>query len=186
VAFTGRARKRGPLWQHYGGAVLVAATVDDSPREHLACDVFRREWRENFGPRKLSSILLPKCRSWAYYNHLAANRFLPKILPRRFLPKELPARKRRKSQFSNELRFSGEVAEWPKAQHWKCCVGVKPHREFESRPLRFPAKSYVKSRREKVTGVKAGCWVKCWVTLTPSRSLPRACRQRWCKIRASF
>src|SRR5262249_2778606 len=25
----------------------------------------------------------------------------------------------------------------PKVRHWKCRVGVKPHRGFESRPLRF-------------------------------------------------
>src|SRR5438876_10366144 len=31
----------------------------------------------------------------------------------------------------------GEVTEWPIVRHWKCRVGVKPHRGFESRPLRF-------------------------------------------------
>ena len=30
----------------------------------------------------------------------------------------------------------GEVTEWPIVRHWKCRVGVKPHRGFESRPLR--------------------------------------------------
>src|SRR5260370_30280295 len=35
-----------------------------------------------------------------------------------------------------EFRF-GEVTERPKVRHWKCRVGVKPHRGFESRPLRF-------------------------------------------------
>ena len=33
----------------------------------------------------------------------------------------------------------GEVTEWPIVRHWKCRVGVKPHRGFESRPLRFPS-----------------------------------------------
>jgi hypothetical protein len=32
---------------------------------------------------------------------------------------------------------SGEVSEWPKEQHWKCCIGLKPNRGFESLPLRF-------------------------------------------------
>ncbi len=32
--------------------------------------------------------------------------------------------------------ISGEVTERPKVRHWKCRVGVKPHRGFESRPLR--------------------------------------------------
>src|SRR6476620_6794887 len=36
----------------------------------------------------------------------------------------------------DRLFVAGEVAEWPKAQHWKCCSGLKPAREFESRPLR--------------------------------------------------
>jgi hypothetical protein len=31
----------------------------------------------------------------------------------------------------------GEVTEWPIVRHWKCRVGVKPHRGFESRPLRL-------------------------------------------------
>src|SRR4051812_31808689 len=31
----------------------------------------------------------------------------------------------------------GEVSEWPKEQHWKCCMGLKPHRGFESLPLRI-------------------------------------------------
>src|SRR6185437_13820437 len=31
----------------------------------------------------------------------------------------------------------GEVTEWPIVRHWKCRVGVKPHRGFESPPLRF-------------------------------------------------
>src|SRR5262249_39874272 len=35
------------------------------------------------------------------------------------------------------LEHSGEVTERPKVRHWKCRVGVKPHRGFESRPLRF-------------------------------------------------
>src|SRR5205085_4415551 len=35
----------------------------------------------------------------------------------------------------------GEVTERPKVRHWKCRVGVKPHRGFESRPLRFFWKS---------------------------------------------
>ena len=30
-----------------------------------------------------------------------------------------------------------EVTERPKVRHWKCRVGVKPHRGFESRPLRL-------------------------------------------------
>src|SRR5207247_1201961 len=34
-------------------------------------------------------------------------------------------------------RPRGEVTEWPIVRHWKCRVGVKPHRGFESRPLRF-------------------------------------------------
>src|SRR5213075_753461 len=33
--------------------------------------------------------------------------------------------------------FPGEVAEWLKAQHWKCCWRLKPPRGFESPPLRF-------------------------------------------------
>src|SRR5438270_492410 len=33
---------------------------------------------------------------------------------------------------------TGEVSEWPKEQHWKCCMRLKPHRGFESLPLRFP------------------------------------------------
>ena len=32
--------------------------------------------------------------------------------------------------------YAGEVSEWPKEQHWKCCMGLKPHRGFESLPLR--------------------------------------------------
>lgn len=31
----------------------------------------------------------------------------------------------------------GEVTERPIVRHWKCRVGVKPHRGFESPPLRF-------------------------------------------------
>ena len=31
----------------------------------------------------------------------------------------------------------GEVSEWPKEQHWKCCNGLKPVRGFESPPLRL-------------------------------------------------
>src|ERR1041384_2173863 len=54
-----------------------------------------------------------------------------------------------KSKFGNPLRLltgsrrrdmmrpSGEVSEWPKEQHWKCCNGLKPVRGFESRPLRL-------------------------------------------------
>src|SRR4051794_25653620 len=34
-------------------------------------------------------------------------------------------------------RFSGEVSERLKEQHWKCCWRLKPPRGFESRPLRF-------------------------------------------------
>ena len=37
----------------------------------------------------------------------------------------------------------GEVAERLKAQHWKCCLRLKPQREFESRPLRFPKQEAV-------------------------------------------
>ena len=33
--------------------------------------------------------------------------------------------------------IAGEVSEWPKEQHWKCCMRLKPHRGFESLPLRF-------------------------------------------------
>src|SRR4051812_28970819 len=32
---------------------------------------------------------------------------------------------------------SGEVSEWLKEQHWKCCWRLKPSRGFESPPLRF-------------------------------------------------
>jgi hypothetical protein len=32
---------------------------------------------------------------------------------------------------------SGEVTERPIVRHWKCRVGLKPHRGFESPPLRF-------------------------------------------------
>ena len=35
------------------------------------------------------------------------------------------------------LGIFGEVTERPKVRHWKCRVGVIPHRGFESRPLRF-------------------------------------------------
>src|SRR5947208_2453603 len=35
------------------------------------------------------------------------------------------------------MRRHGEVSEWLKEQHWKCCSGLKPARGFESRPLRF-------------------------------------------------
>ena len=42
----------------------------------------------------------------------------------------------RNSNGIKKLRH-GEVTEWPKVRHWKCRVGVKPHRGFESRPLRF-------------------------------------------------
>jgi hypothetical protein len=35
--------------------------------------------------------------------------------------------------------ISGEVTERPIVRHWKCRVGVKPHRGFESPPLRLPA-----------------------------------------------
>src|SRR3954468_20813284 len=38
-----------------------------------------------------------------------------------------------------QLPRSGEVSEWPKEQHWKCCNGLKPIRGFESLPLRFSA-----------------------------------------------
>src|SRR5256885_2514308 len=34
----------------------------------------------------------------------------------------------------------GEVTERPIVRHWKCRVGVKPHRGFESPPLRLPRK----------------------------------------------
>src|SRR5437762_7395588 len=34
-------------------------------------------------------------------------------------------------------RKPGEVSEWLKEQHWKCCSGLKPARGFESRPLRY-------------------------------------------------
>jgi hypothetical protein len=36
----------------------------------------------------------------------------------------------------------GEVTEWPIVRHWKCRVGVKPHRGFESPPLRFPSAQF--------------------------------------------
>src|SRR5262245_57934371 len=39
------------------------------------------------------------------------------------------------------VRF-GEVTERPKVRHWKCRVGVKPHRGFESRPLRLFERVY--------------------------------------------
>src|SRR5437879_486885 len=32
---------------------------------------------------------------------------------------------------------TGEVSERLKEQHWKCCIGLKPDRGFESRPLRY-------------------------------------------------
>ncbi len=35
------------------------------------------------------------------------------------------------------LELSGEVTERPIVRHWKCRVGVKPHRGFESPPLRL-------------------------------------------------
>src|SRR5262245_31482010 len=40
------------------------------------------------------------------------------------------------------MNSAGEVTERPKVRHWKCRVGVKPHRGFESRPLRCEEKSY--------------------------------------------
>src|SRR5262245_35945769 len=40
---------------------------------------------------------------------------------------------------------AGEVTERPKVRHWKCRVGVKPHRGFESRPLRLENNRYRKS-----------------------------------------
>jgi uncharacterized protein DUF4145 len=39
----------------------------------------------------------------------------------------------------------GEVTERPKVRHWKCRVGVKPHRGFESRPLRLQTRTCGKS-----------------------------------------
>jgi hypothetical protein len=36
-----------------------------------------------------------------------------------------------------KMQVLGEVTERPKVRHWKCRVGVKPYRGFESRPLRL-------------------------------------------------
>ena len=44
-------------------------------------------------------------------------------------------------------RPAGEVAEWPKAQHWKCCMRLKPHRGFESPPLRSTRQSSLTAGR---------------------------------------
>src|SRR5260221_14163074 len=39
-------------------------------------------------------------------------------------------------ELAAQRRHTGEVSEWLKAQHWKCCWRLKPSRGFESPPLR--------------------------------------------------
>ncbi len=49
---------------------------------------------------------------------------------------ERAGRRKTQGKEPNKFGISGEVTERPKVRHWKCRVGVKPHRGFESRPLR--------------------------------------------------
>src|SRR5262249_33272551 len=57
--------------------------------------------------------------------------------------------------------IAGEVTERPKVRHWKCRVGLKPHRGFESRPLRLPVRAYAQSCRPH-----AGGWPSAAATCT--------------------
>ena len=57
----------------------------------------------------------------------------------------------------------GEVSERPKERHWKCRMGVKPHRGFKSLPLRFHFPLSI-SRRAKPILVAS--------SVDPSREIP--------------
>src|SRR4051812_5721576 len=58
-------------------------------------------------------------------------------MPARGTPCKIYRRSSRERALHGER--PGEVTERPKVRHWKYRVGVKPHRGFESRPLRLPA-----------------------------------------------
>src|SRR5439155_21487521 len=51
----------------------------------------------------------------------------------------------------------GEVSEWLKEQHWKCCWRLKPPRGFESPPLRWCENLVEFTTRSRARHGR-GCW----------------------------
>ena len=77
----------------------------------------------------------------------------------------------------------GEVTERPKVRHWKCRVGVKPHRGFESRPLRF--QSLFSTQRIVMNNVATRIWSKLasFSIWQYSRLIPAKCHgQMYCRF----
>ena len=56
------------------------------------------------------------------------------------------------------------MTEWPIVRHWKCRVGVKPHRGFESPPLRLYTRTYGKSRRPQTGPSPIRCYTNGYIS----------------------
>jgi hypothetical protein len=132
------SRGPGPLWFY---SLPGLPNRSNLPRgiqltAKYRTDKDRRESLPVFASRAYSSGSLPKHCILGTIKPGRQNGFLPDILPSAVIAMKQGRSWRRKQYQINDLGVSGEVTERPKVRHWKCRVGVKPHRGFESRPLR--------------------------------------------------